>query len=415
MSEPARETDVIVIGGGPAGLAAAAAASDAGANVVLVDRNRHLGGILSQCIHDGFGLHAFGETLTGPEFAERYVHRCYDAGVEVHPGALVVELTPGREVVYSMRGSRDCLRARSIVLAMGCRERTRGMLRIPGERPAGVYTAGTAQWLTNCANVRIGKRVVVLGSGDIGLIMSRRLMWEGVDVVGVVELLPYPSGLPRNVSQCLDDYSIPLHLSHSITYIHGAQRVEAVTVARFDEHRRPVAGTSFDLECDTVLLSVGLIPETELARRAGVALDRNTSGACVDDRYMTNVPGIFSCGNVLHIHDLADWAAEEGERAGRSAAQYARSAPSSNNEQVIVRPGGGVRYVVPQAVQRTSREVLLSFRVAEPSTDRTARLLADGIEFASKRLGRVHPATMVQWTLDCGSGLDARQWEVCLA
>ncbi|RLE33728.1 pyridine nucleotide-disulfide oxidoreductase, partial [Candidatus Acetothermia bacterium] len=270
MPDRPRKTDVLVIGGGPAGLAAAASAAEAGARVLLVDRNRKLGGILNQCIHDGFGLHTFGEVLTGPEFAAHYVNKVLEAGVEVYTDTLVAGISAGGDVILTSFGSRWGIRAGAVVLAMGCRERTRGMIRIPGTRPAGVYTAGTAQWLTNMANIRVGNRIVILGSGDIGLIMARRLRWEGADVVAVIELLPYPAGLPRNITQCLDDYDIPLYLSHSVTEIHGRDRLEGVTVARYDDSRRPIPGTEFRIECDTLLLSVGLIPENELSRRGGV-------------------------------------------------------------------------------------------------------------------------------------------------
>lgn len=412
---PVRETDVVVIGGGPAGLAAAASAADTGADVVLVDRNRMLGGILNQCIHDGFGLHAFGEVLTGPEFAARSIERAVQAGVEVHTDTLVAELTPDHELICTTPGARYRLKGASVVLAMGCRERTRGMLRIPGTRPAGIYTAGAAQWLTNMANVRVGQRVLILGSGDIGLIMARRLTWEGADVVGVVEVLPYPSGLTRNITQCLEDYGIPLHLSHSATCIHGRDRVERVTVARFDACRQPIPGTEFDVECDTLLLSVGLIPENELSRRAGVALDATTCGAVVDARYMTTVPGVFSCGNVLHIHDLADWAMEEGERAGRSAAYWALEGTSSQGSgHARIDAGPGIRYVVPQTVARSASEVLLSFRVIAPSEHRTVTVSADGQQLVSERLRKAHPAEMVQLQVRCADGFEVRRLEVTL-
>jgi len=416
MTPHKRETDVVVIGGGPAGLAAAAAAAEAGAEVMLLDRNRELGGILNQCIHDGFGLHAFGEVLTGPEFAARYVDRAQEAGVRLQTETLVAELSEDHQLICTSPGSRVAMRGRSIVLAMGCRERTRGMLRIPGTRPAGVYTAGTAQWLTNMANIRVGQRVLILGSGDIGLIMARRLTWEGADVVGVVELLPYASGLPRNISQCLEDYGIPLYLSHSATHIHGRERVEAVTVAEFDAQRQPIPGTEFDIACDTLLLSVGLIPENELSRRAGVRLDDATCGAWIDDRYMTSVDGVFSCGNVLHIHDLADWAAEEGERAGRSAAAHAIGLGSPRESAPVpVDAGAGIRYVVPQTVARGTEEVLVSFRVVEPGTDRTAQILADGRVLAETKLRRAHPAEMVQIRADVPGGLDTATLEVRLS
>jgi NADPH-dependent 2,4-dienoyl-CoA reductase/sulfur reductase-like enzyme len=415
MSSSEQRADVVVIGGGPAGLAASAAAANAGAHVVLVDRNPRLGGILNQCIHDGFGLHAFGEVLTGPEFAERYVARAVEAGVDLRTDTMVAELTPDRELVCTSRGARTRLTASSVILAMGCRERTRGMLRIPGTRPSGIYTAGTAQWLTNMANVRVGRRVLILGSGDIGLIMARRLTWEGAEVVGVIELLPYPSGLPRNISQCLDDYGIPLHLSHSVTCIHGADRLERVTVARFDETRRPVPGTEFAVDCDTLLLSVGLIPENELSRRAGVVLDPTTSGAQVDERYMTNVDGIFSCGNVLHIHDLADWAAEEGARAGRSAAQYAAGESRSGVAELVpIEAGPGIRYVLPQARTRIAKKHLVSFRVVEPGENRIAEVVTGGRVLASLALRHAHPATMVQIEVDRSAGPDVDRLEVRL-
>ena len=416
MPTHVRETDVVIIGGGPAGLAAGAAAAGDGARVVLVDRNRSLGGILNQCIHDGFGLHAFGETLTGPEFAARYVRQALDAGVETHTDTLVTDLTSSRELTCSSHGSRYRLRGRSIILAMGCRERTRGMLRIPGSRPAGVLTAGTAQWLTNMANVRVGRRIVILGSGDIGLIMARRLIWEGAEVLGVLELLPYPSGLPRNITQCLEDYNIPLHLSHSVTCIHGRDRLEGVTVSQFDERRRPISGTDREIACDTLLLSVGLIPENELSRRAGVSLDPTTSGAVVDHRYMTTIDGVFSCGNVLHIHDLADWAAQEGARAGHSAAACAGSDAASKRDPVVpILAGDGIRYVVPQSITRESEKLLLSFRVTVPDRERTAIVTSDGRCLVSQRLPRTHPATMVQLNVPCPGGFDAQHLEVHLA
>lgn len=402
MSKPIHDVDVAVIGGGPAGLAAAAAAAREGAHVLLIDRNPQLGGILNQCIHDGFGLHAFGEVLTGPEFAYRYLQRAEQAGVILRSNTLVASLKGDGELLCSRLGVRETVRAKATVLAMGCRERTRGMIRIPGARPAGVYTAGTAQWFTNMANVRIGHRVVILGSGDIGLIMARRLTWEGAEVVAVIEKLPYPSGLPRNINQCLLDYDIPLHLSHSVTCIHGKDRLERVTVGRFDESGCVVQGSEFDLECDTLLLSVGLIPENELSRRAGVALDRTTCGAQVADSYMTNVPGIFSCGNVLHIHDLADWAAEEGERAGASAACYAEGgATTFDNDTVAVTPGEGIRYVIPQHVRRSSDSTLVSFRVTSPRGATTVRAVSGGITLGTLRLRKAHPATMEQLTIRC--------------
>jgi len=415
MADCVRETDVVVIGGGPAGLAAATAAANEGADVILIDRNIQLGGILNQCIHDGFGLHAFGEVLTGPEFADRYVQEALEAGVTACTDTLVSNLSQDRRIICTTSGKRSRIRAGSIVLAMGCRERTRGMIRIPGTRPAGVYTAGMAQWLTNMANIRIGQRIVILGSGDIGLIMARRLTWEGAEVSAVIEKLPYPSGLARNITQCLEDYEIPLYLSHSVSYIHGRDRIEAVTVGKVDEAGEFVRGTEFKIPCDTLLLSVGLIPENELSRQAGIQIDPATSGASVDEGYMTNVEGIFSCGNVLHIHDLADWAAEEGERAGRSAASFALEGHrlATAVERVPICAGDGVRYVVPQTVDRSAQELLLSFRVTDPQDNATVCVNAGNSCLAMKQLRHAHPATMVQMSVTtdhpfCASGLEVR-------
>lgn len=405
---------MVVIGGGPAGLAAATAAAEEGTDVLLVDRNFQLGGILNQCIHDGFGLHAFGEILTGPEFADRFVQRARHAGVKTRTNTLVTDLTADHEVICTSRGCRDRIKARSVILAMGCRERTRGMIRIPGNRPAGVYTAGTAQRLTNMTNIRIGERIVILGSGDIGLIMARRLTWEGAKVIAVIEKLPYPSGLARNITQCLEDYDIPLHLSHSVIYVHGRDRVEAVTVAQMDERGASVPGSEFNLGCDTLLLSVGLIPENDLSRRVGVALDSTTSGASIDNQYMTNVPGIFSCGNVLHIHDLADWAADEGERAGRSAARYTlrKLDPPDQEHRISINPGPGIRYVVPQTAGRSTDRLLVSFRVSEPGQNTTVRIMASDSVVATKKLRKSHPATMVQMEIDSDRLFDADSVEV---
>lgn len=387
--------DVVVIGGGPAGLAAAAAAQEEGAAVELIERNPELGGILNQCIHDGFGLHAFGQVLTGPEFAHRYVQRVRKVGVEVRTDTLVVELSPDHELICSTRGSRFQLSARAVVLSMGCRERARGMLRIPGGRPAGIYPAGVAQYFINEANILVGRRVVILGSGDVGLIMARRLTWEGAKVVAMLEKLPYPSGLPRNITQCLEDYGIPLYLSHTVIYVHGRDRVQGVTAARVDEKGEPIPNSEFLMGCDTLLLSVGLIPENELSHRAGVVLDPRTGGAQVDDQCMTNIPGVFSCGNVLHIHDLADWAAMEGERAGRNAARYALGLLKSS-PKIPVQPGEGVRYVVPHYTSLDREKLLLSLRVREPGRDRELCLLAGDKVIFTKRLRRTHPAEMVQ-------------------
>jgi len=389
--------DVVVIGGGPAGLAAAAGAQEEGARVLLIERNEELGGILNQCIHDGFGLYSFGEALTGPEFAARYIERVCTGNAEIMLNTLVTSLNEKLEMVYSRRGERRFVRGRSVVLAMGCRERTRGMIRIPGDRGAGVYTAGTAQYLINEANIMVGRNVVILGSGDVGLIMARRLTWEGANVIAVLEKLPYHCGLTRNVKQCLEDYSIPLYLSHTVSRIHGRGRVEAVTVTRVDRDGRSIPGAEFSLECDTLLCSVGLIPENELSRKAGVVLDARTGGAVVGADLMTEIPGLFSCGNVLHIHDVADLAAIEGEQAGRNAARYAAggNARIPSEEMALVKAGRGVRYVMPQRAPIRGEGLRCLFRVSEPGADRSITVLAGKEKILEKGGRKVHPAEMI--------------------
>ncbi len=391
--------DVAVIGGGPAGLAAAASAAEEGAHVTLIERNHTLGGILNQCIHDGFGLHAFNEALTGPEFAQRYIKRVCAAHVDIRTDTLVAALDRSRELICTTHSARYPLRARAIVLAMGCRERTPGMILMPGQRPAGVYTAGVAQWLVNEANLLVGRNVVILGSGDVGLIMARRLTWEGAHVEAILEKLPYHSGLTRNIKQCLDDYGIPLHLSHTVSRIDGSNRVEGVAVTHVNGMGHPIAGSEFNLACDTLLCSIGLIPENEVSRQAGIHLDPVTGGARVDRSLMTSIPGVFSCGNVLHIHDVADWAAAEGERAGRSAAQFAAGARYVHGPSTEVHAGSGVRYVLPQSIPCSSEHLELSLRVTHPARDCriTVRTNGDTCFEIAKR--RAHPAEMVRLTL----------------
>ena len=349
--------DLIVIGGGPAGLAAAHSAWRHGLRkILIIERDKELGGILNQCIHNGFGLHYFKEELTGPEYAERFVNMLGETQVEILQDTMALEITPnlqvhavGRKVGYAV------LPARSIVLAMGCRERTRGAIGIPGSRPAGIFTAGTAQRYVNMEGYMVGKRAVILGSGDIGLIMARRLTLEGAKVLACVELMPYSGGLTRNIVQCLYDYGIPLYLSHTITEIRGEKRVEQVVVSKVDERRRLLSGTEMILDCDTVLLSVGLIPENELSRAAGIELDARTGGPLVAENMETSIPGVFACGNALHVHDLVDFVTAEGERAGASAAAFASSAsaPRASSETLRITNGGGVSYTVPQLLDTT--------------------------------------------------------------
>ncbi len=359
--------DVVVIGGGPAGLAAALAAKEAGAGTVaLLERDRELGGILQQCIHNGFGLHYFGEELTGPEYAERFVAKLAGSGIDVYTDTMVLELDAGRHVhaVSADRGLMD-FAAGAIVLAMGCRERTRGAINIPGYRPAGIFTAGAAQRLVNMQGVMPGHRIVILGSGDIGLIMARRLTWEGAKVEAVCEVLPYSSGLARNIAQCLDDNGIPLHFNRTVVRIHGRERVEGVTIAEVGKNMRPIKSTERFIPCDALLLSVGLIPENELSAMAGLEMDPVTQGPVVDQWRQTSVPGIFACGNVLHVHDLVDNVSREADIAGRAAARFAQG-KWTTGERVPVTAGTGVRSVVPQRIDRGNLpegELKLYYRV----------------------------------------------------
>lgn len=344
--------EICIIGAGPAGLAAAIAAHEEGCrDILMLERDDMPGGILNQCIHNGFGLHTFGEELTGPEYAERYINAAKLPGVELRTGAMVLDVSAERVVtVISREHGLEKIEAGAVILAMGCRERPRGAIGIPGARCAGIYTAGTAQRYVNMNGYMPGKRVVILGSGDIGLIMARRMTFEGAKVLACVEIMPYSGGLTRNIVQCLDDYGIPLMLSHTVVDIRGTDRLESVTVAQVDENRRPIPGTEQIIECDTLLLSVGLIPENELSRSAGVEIDPATSGAVVDQSLATSVEGIFACGNVLHVHDLVDNVSEESADAGRAAARYVL-AGKTDLPVVRVLAGKGARSVVPQLLR----------------------------------------------------------------
>jgi NADPH-dependent 2,4-dienoyl-CoA reductase/sulfur reductase-like enzyme len=405
--------EVVVIGGGPAGLAAAIAAREAGCReVLLIERDRILGGILNQCIHDGFGLHAFKEALSGPEYADRYIRRLPGAGVEVMDNTIVLSLSAERVLEVSARGALRHIEGGAVVLAMGCRERTRGAISIPGHRPAGVYTAGSAQNFINLENIMVGRRVCILGSGDIGLIMARRMTLEGARVEAVFEILPYSSGLPRNIQQCLNDYDIPLFLNTTVTDIIGKGRLEAIRVAQVDGDRAPIPETERLVPCDTLLLSVGLIPENELTVQAGVAMDPVTGGALVDDTFMTGVPGIFACGNVLHVHDLADWVSMEAEEAGRFAAAYVQDRREEPRRRTPVRAGEGVRYVLPQTVSG-ERDFILSLRVTAPRRDRTVVIRdGGGKEIRKKKMMRLHPAEMIRIPVKKGAGADGSPLEV---
>jgi len=393
-----RTCDVAVVGGGPAGLAAAAAAREEGAERVLViERDSSLGGILQQCIHPGFGLAYYNEELTGPEYAARFVQRAREQGVETLLDSMVLEVEPNGTVhCTSARDGITAVHAKSVVLAMGCRERTRGGIRIPGTRPAGVYTAGTAQRLMNRQNEMVGKRVVILGSGDIGMIMARRMTLEGAHVVAVVELMDYPAGLKRNQIQCLDDFDIPLLLSHTVTRVVGNRRVEGVYVARVDGERAPIPETEAFYACDTLLLSVGLIPENELSRAAQLELHPVTSGPVVNQWMQTSRSAIFAGGNVLHVNDLVDNVSRESEIAGRQAARYAMGKLPQGRGSVACVPGENVRYICPQRIELTGEpgEISLYFRVAAPARKVTIVALQGGRELARRMAPAVNSGEM---------------------
>lgn len=363
---------LVVIGGGPAGLAAAIAAKKSGLDDILIlERDQCLGGILNQCIHNGFGLHTFREELTGPEYAARFIRQAEELEIPYALNSMVVDIDQDRNVTYvNEKEGLQTVQADAVILAMGCRERPRGALNIPGYRPAGIYSAGTAQKFTNIDGLMPGRDVVILGSGDIGLIMARRMTLEGAKVHVVAELMPYSGGLKRNIVQCLDDYGIPLKLSHTVTNIQGKERVESVTIARVDENRRPIPGTEITYPCDTLLLSCGLIPENELSRQADVTLSRVTSGPVVNESLETSVPGIFACGNVLHVHDLVDFVSEEAALAGRHAAEYIRNSArgrgnSVKKRTIRIEAGPGVRYTVPGSIctERMDETLTVRFRV----------------------------------------------------
>ena len=387
--------ELIIIGGGPAGLAAAREAFDQGIrDILIIERDRQLGGILNQCIHNGFGLHRFKEELTGPEYAAKYIELLRQTCVEVKSDTMVIHLTEDKQVhCVSAEGGYEIFTAKAVILAMGCRERTRGAISIPGSRACGVFTAGAAQRYLNIDGYLVGKRVVILGSGDIGLIMARRMTLEGAKVLAVVELMPYSNGLNRNIVQCLEDFQIPLYLSHTVTNVIGKGRIRQVVVSKVDENKAPIPGTEITFDCDTLLLSVGLIPENELSREAGIQLDRRTNGPVVYENMETSLPGVFACGNVLHVHDLVDYVSMEAAAAGRAAAEYLRG-NMPQGESLSICNGPGIGYTVPQRVHLGTEDFEISFRVTAPMENKQITLRCGDRVIASAKRSKLLPAEM---------------------
>ena len=399
--------EIVIIGGGPAGLAAAIAAYDAGCRSILIlERDNQLGGILNQCIHNGFGLHTFGEELTGPEYAARFARQVLDRGIAYKLNTMVLSIGEDKKITAVNRTDGLIeIEATAIILAMGCRERSRGALNIPGFRPAGIYSAGTAQRLVNIEGFLPGRRVVILGSGDIGLIMARRMTLEGAKVLVVAELMPYSGGLKRNIVQCLNDFGIPLKLSHTVVDIQGRERVTGVTIAEVGPDRKPIPGTEIHYDCDTLLLSCGLLPENELSRGMGVTISPVTNGPVVDESLQTNIPGVFAAGNVLHVHDLVDFVSEEAAAAGRAAVRYLANGPQDRGREIPITFQGGPRYTVPASIdpKRVEGDLVIRFRVGGVMKNRRVRLYLDGEAVVSRKRPVMAPGEMEELKLTQGA------------
>lgn len=405
--------DAVIIGGGPAGLAAAVELKKNGIDdILIIEREKELGGILRQCIHDGFGLTRFGETLSGPEYSQRFIEQVKTLKIEVMTNTTVIDLTEDKVVTAVSRNGLIQIQAKAIILTMGCRERTRGALAIPGSRPSGIYNAGVAQSYINLYNTMVGREIIIMGSGDIGLIMARRMTLEGAHVKAVFEVLPYPSGLQRNIEQCLNDYDIPLYLSHSVINIKGDERIEGVTVVQVDENMQPVKGTEKEFSCDTLILSVGLIPENELSLSAGVKLDSRTKGAFVDENYQTNISGIFAAGNVLHVHDLVDFVSSEAELLGKEAAEYIKNGRLSECT-ISVETDSHVGHIIPQKISGR-KNVCISLRVKKPMRKCQITVMQGGCEITSVMKSKAIPAEMIQFELKAEKLISEEKIEVAV-
>ena len=407
------QKDVIIIGGGPAGLAAAVELHKRDVkDILIIEREKKMGGILRQCIHDGFGVARFGDALSGPEYAKKFIDRVEELNIPYITNATVVELTEDKIVTVATKGGLIRYQARAIVLAMGCRERTRGALGIPGERPTGVYTAGVAQAYMNLYNRMPGREVIILGSGDIGMIMARRMTLEGAHVQAVFEIQPIPSGLPRNIQQCLNDYDIPLYLNHTVTEIHGRTRLEAVTVSQVDSSMKPIPGTETTYKCDTLILSVGLIPENELSLEAQVELDARTKGAVIDEHFQTNVEGIFAAGNVLHVHDLVDFVSMEAEKMAVGVASYLKEKQLLECS-ISLTTDSNINYTVPQKISGVE-DVVLSMRVRKQFKEATIVIRQAGQILKRRKIKKAIPAEMIQIPLKASEIVGKDNLEVCI-